>query len=377
MATKSDIAVIGAGIAGCSAAAALSASHRVTVFETESQPGYHSTGRSAAIFVQNYGTGLIRAITALAEPFFTNAPKGFAQNPLLTPRGLLRLGRNDQIDRLKALFDEMSADTAHLYWIDGAEAKARVPLLKKGIIAGGMANDRAQDIDVHALQNGYIRQIQNNGGQIITNAEVSKLAHKGGRWQIETRQGLHEADIVINAAGAWADVVAQMAGLAPLGITPCKRSAITFDAPDGVQVGDMQMVVDADEEFYLKPEGGRLMASPAEEEPTPPSDCQPSEMDVAICADRIMQHFEVDIRRIHSRWAGLRSFAPDREPVCGFDRAVPSFFWLVGQGGAGVQTAPALAQITADLVGGKNPKDIQLSDRFTALDLSPARFERD
>lgn len=374
MMTKFDVIIVGAGIAGCSVAAELSRHNSVLLLETEGHAGYHSTGRSAAIFAQSYGSSLIRAVTALAEPFYLSDPEGFSESPLLTPRGLLRLGRTEQMDRLNALYSEMSADTPSLRWIDAQEAEERLPLLKKGIIEGGFSNDDARDIDVHALQTGYLRLLKNSKGHFANNAEVVAIAKHGNGWEIKTREETYNAPVIVNAAGAWADHIAGLAGVKPVGIQPLKRSAITFDAPDGFDVMSMPMFVDADEEFYLKPEGGRLMASPADETPCPPSDCQADEMDVAVCADKIMQHFNVDIRRIHSRWAGLRSFVSDRDPICGFDPEQQGFFWLAGQGGSGVQTAPALAKIAADLVAGNNPENIKLSQNFTASDLSLARL---
>lgn len=367
-----DILVIGAGIAGVSAASELAAGARVALIEAEEQPGYHATGRSAAILAQNYGSRIIRALTAASEPFLADPPDGFGT--ILTQRGLMRIARPDQVDRLRTAYDEMSADSV-LEWVDAAGAEARVPILRAGHVAAGFINEAAADIDVHALLHGWLRRFRAAGGTLRTGTAATGLARRHGLWRVETTAGPLEADIVVNAAGAWADEVAALAGAEPVGLMPLRRTAITFDTPTGLDVAALPMVVDADEQFYLKPESGRLMASPADETPAAAADSRPEEIDIAVCVDRIQTAFDLDIRRIAASWSGLRSFVADRVPVCGYDSRVPGFFWLAAQGGYGVQTAPALAALTACLIlGGAQSRG------FGGLDpvrLAPARLQTD
>ncbi|WP_254919051.1 FAD-binding oxidoreductase [Oceanicola sp. 22II-s10i] len=367
-----DVAVIGAGIAGASVAAELARHMRVVLVESEAQPGYHATGRSAAILAQTYGNRLIRALTRASAGFFAAPPDGFAPQPLLSPRGLVRVATAAQVDDLRAMYDDLS-DTRHLAWLDAEAMQERVPLLRPGYAAGGFENVDAQDIDVHAMLTGYLRQFRQAGGTVMTGAPVLGLTRSGGRWEIETAAGQVAAGVVVNAAGAWGDWLAGLAGAAPVGLEPRRRTAITFAAPQGFDPARMPMVVDADEAFYLKPEAGRLMASPADETLSAPEDSRPEEIDIAICADRIQTAFDLEIRRIESSWSGLRTFAADRAPVCGYDPEVEGFFWLVGQGGYGVQTAPALSRLAAALVRREAPDHDILSSGVTVEDVAPGR----
>ncbi|MDF0603441.1 FAD-dependent oxidoreductase [Psychromarinibacter sp. C21-152] len=349
MADRFDILVIGAGVAGLSAAAALAGSARVAVLEAEDQPGYHATGRSAAILAQNYGNGLIRALTAASLPFFDTPPEGFAAAPLLSPRGLVRIARADQRPQLEAAFRDMAADTA-LRWLDADAVAERIPLLRPGYAAAGFENPDAADIDVHALMQGWQRQLTAAGGTVRTCAGVQRIARVNGEWLCDTPGGPVAAPILVNAAGAWADRVADMAGVARIGLMPLRRSAATFDAPEGVDLAGFPMTVDADEAFYMKPEAGRLLASPADETPAVPGDVRPEELDIAHAIDRVQTAFAVEVRHIRASWAGLRSFVADRAPVVGFDDGARGYFWLAAQGGYGVQTAPALARFAADSI---------------------------
>jgi len=367
-----DFAVIGGGIAGVSAAAELASHGSVVLIEAESQPGYHATGRSAAILAQTYGSAVIRALTRASAPFFAAPPEGFSDTPLLAPRGLVLVARPDQVEGLRAMFDEVRG-TARVDWVEGPALEAMVPLLRPGHAAGGFVNADAQDIDVHALLGGYLRLFRQRGGTVLTGAPVAAMRQDGG-WTLTAGESRIEAGIVVNAAGAWADRIAALAGAAPAGLTPRRRSAITFRPPGGVDVGAMPMVVDADEQFYLKPEAGRLMASPADETPSAPCDSRPEEIDIAICVDRITAAFDLEVRRIESSWSGLRTFAVDRAPLCGFDPEVKGLFWLAAQGGYGVQTAPALARLTAALATGSAP-DAEIAAAGLDLgDISPGRL---
>ena len=365
-----DIAVVGGGIAGISAAAELAAHARVVVLEAEAQPGYHATGRSAAILAQTYGSPVIRALTRASGAFFSNPPKEFGT--LLSPRGLLRVAREDQLDRLRAEFVSLE-DTNYLEWADRDEMQRMVPLLRPGYCAGGYRNADAQDIDVHGLLTGYLRQFRQRGGVLMTGAPVARIARSGQGWRLDTGAGSLAAGQVVNAAGAWADEFARMADVAPLDLAPMRRSAITFDPPAGMQLKTMPMIVDADEELYLKPEVAHLLASPADETVSPPTDARPEELDIAICVDRITKAFDLEVRRIESSWAGLRTFAADRAPVCGYDAHVPGFFWLAAQGGYGVQTAPALSRLAAALMQGRAPDAEIAAAGLTPELVSPGR----
>lgn len=375
MTANFDIIIIDAGIAGTSAAAELVAAGKsVALLEMESQPGYHSTGRSAAILAQTYGNSVIRKLTRASEGFFNRPPSGFTDHSLLSPRAILQIARTDQAGRLRQLFEDTN-ESGVLEWLE-EDALARVaPHLKPGYAICGCINRTAQDLDVDALLQGYLRKFRKGGGALKTGLTVSSLRLEGSKWKIETRQGELTATTVVNAAGAWAGEIGKLAGAMDMPITPLRRTAVVFDAPDGIDVSRLPMVVDGDEEFYLKPEAGRLMASPADEAPSPACDAQPEELDIAICIDRIKTAFDFDVRRIHSKWAGLRSFLPDRTPACGPDPNFPSFFWLAGQGGFGVQTAPAMARLACSMLTG-SPLDAELAATgFELHSILPSRLK--
>lgn len=353
-----DIAVIGAGIAGASLASALAPSARVVLIECEAQPGYHSTGRSAALFSETYGPPAIRALSRASSQFFKNPPLGFSEHPLLTARGVLMVAREDQADALAALHGELAPRSA-VRLLDGAETRRLVPLLHEGYAAGALFEEAAQDIDVHAVHHGYLRRFRAANGTLLTNCEVRGLARNAGHWIIETSKQTLRATIVVNAAGAWADKIAGLAGVEPVGLTPKRRTVLVVAAPEGCDPSPWPMAVDIEEAFYLKPDAGRLLISPADETPVAPCDVQPEELDVAICVDRIETAFDLQVRKIENKWAGLRSFVADKTPVAGYEPNVSDFFWLAGQGGYGIQSAPALARAAAALLRGKNiPADI-------------------
>lgn len=374
MAEIYDIAVVGAGIAGASAAAECAAlGARVVLIEAESQPGYHSTGRSAAILAQSYGSPVVRALTRASEDFFTHTPKGFTPRSLLSPRMLVRIARTDQLDGLRSLFEELSS-AYDLHWLAPHQIEKVAPILKKGYAAGAFINERAQDIDVHALHHGYLSMFKAHGGEIMLKSPVEKL-RAGPPWEITAGGKILQANTVINAAGAWAEELGAMAKTRPIGMIPRRRTAITIDAPTGFDPKDLPMIVDADEAFYLKPEAGKLLASPADESPSPPCDSQPEEIDIAICIDRIQSAFDIDVRRVESKWAGLRSFVPDRAPVVGFDPQIEGFYWLAAQGGYGVQTAPGIARIAAAQILKCLHHPAVLGSGLDLNDISPKRLE--
>lgn len=369
-----DFIVIGAGIAGASAAYELASDSKVIVLERESQPGYHTTGRSAALYTEVYGNRAIRAITSASRAFFEAPPEGFTEHPLLTPRGTLLIGRDDQEASLAMALDEGRRTVDAVTMIGANELAVKVPFLKPGYAKAAVWEPDARDMDVHAIHHGFLKGLRARGGKVITDAEVMGLSSEGGDWTVETRAGGFRAPVVINAAGAWADVIARMAGARTVGLVPKRRTAFTFDVPQGTHVEGVPAVIDVDETWYIKPESGRLLGSPADETPSEPCDAQPEELDLAIAIDRIEQAMSFGIGRLHSKWAGLRSFVADKTMVAGFARKTPGFFWLAGQGGYGIQTCPGMARIAADLARGRAfPSDV--ADRgVDASDLSPDRL---
>ncbi|MSO54589.1 MAG: FAD-binding oxidoreductase [Rhodospirillales bacterium] len=375
----SDVLVIGAGIAGASAAAEIIARRKgksgtVVLLEAEDAPGFHSTGRSAALYTETYGHRVVRALTKASRPFLERPPSGFTEHPILGQRGVLHIARADQRVYAERTYAECRDLAPGIRLIAEAEARALFPALRPGYVAIAVHEADAMDIDVNALHQGYLRRFRADGGTVVTGARVTRLERKDGRWRIGAGSDAHTARVVVNAAGAWGDVVAAAVGIAPLGLSPKRRTAITFDTPTGMDSRAWPMVIDAQEEFYVKPESGRLLASPADETPMDPCDVQPDELDIAITVDRVQQATTLEITTLRNRWAGLRSFFPDKVPVCGFDPRAEGFFWLAGQGGYGIMTSPALACLTAALITGEDvPADMQALG-LSVADLSPARF---
>ncbi|HEX7760373.1 MAG TPA: FAD-binding oxidoreductase [Caulobacteraceae bacterium] len=370
-----EFLVLGSGIAGASAAYELSKSAQVVVAERESAHGVHTTGRSAALYSAAYGNAVIRALTLASRAFYDAPPEGFADYPLLTPRGCLYIATKGQEEALARVEAAAAESGVAMRRLDGASARALCPILREDYLTAAVFEAEAMDIDVQALHQGFLRGTRAHGGEIRLEAEATGLERADGGWAVRFADGSEMlAAVVIDAAGAWADVVAGLAGVAPIGLTPKRRTALILEAPDGVTPGPWPAVIDADEQFYFKPEAGRILASPADETPSEPCDAQPEEWDIAVCVDRVQQAADLPVRRVLRSWAGLRSFVADRSPVIGFDDAAPGFFWLAGQGGYGVQTAPAAGQVAAALALGLDvPRDVA---RFgvTAAMLAPGRL---
>lgn len=367
-------AIVGAGIAGASAGYHLAAAGPALLLERESQPGYHSTGRSAALYTETYGNRVIRALTIASRPFFEAPPEGFAEHPLLTPRGTMIVARADQRAKLEAALAESKAIQPAVHGIDVARALALCPALRPGYVASALYEEDARDMDVHAIHQGFLRGFRAAGGRLVCDAEVLSLARTGDGWNIETRAGTFTADVLIDAAGAWADVLARMAGVKPVGLVPKRRTAVTIEAPAESDFRRWPAVIDIDEQFYWKPDAGQILLSPADETPVEPQDVQPEEFDVALCVDRVGRASTLAIRRVARKWAGLRSFVKDKTPVAGFAPDVPGFFWLAGQGGYGIMTSPAMGRIAAALAQGQAiPADIAARG-VSAADLAPGRL---
>ncbi|MBM3517556.1 MAG: FAD-binding oxidoreductase [Alphaproteobacteria bacterium] len=373
---RTDYLVVGAGIAGASVGYELATSGAVVVLERETMPGYHTTGRSAAIYTESYGNAIVRRLTVASRSFLIAPPAGFTEHPLLTPRGVLVFARPEDGERLAAALAEVRALVPSIHAIAPEEACRAVPALRRNCVGGAFLEPDAMDMDVHAIHSGYLRGLAARHGRVVTGAEVRGLTRVGGDWEVETGRGRFRAAVLVNAAGAWCDAVAELAQVTPVGLVPKRRTAITFDPPPGTAVRGWPFTVDVNETIYFRPEGGRLMASPADETPMPPCDVQPDELDVAITVDRLQQATTLDIRRVEHKWAGLRSFVADKTHVVGFEQKVPGFFWLAGQGGHGIQTAPAVARAAAALIRtGALPSDLDDAG-LTAAALSPVRLSR-
>lgn len=359
-------------MAGAGVAYELSAQASVLVLERESAHGYHTTGRSAALYIETYGNAAIRALTRASRAFFEAPPEGFCSYPLLTPRGCLTIGRADQA---QALASAMADAQGAMEPLNREAVLALVPSLRPGYVAAGLLEPTAMDADVEALHQGFLRGARQRGADIRLDQNVVAIARNTHGFVVTNANGsVFEATVLINAAGAWADVVARLAGAAPVGLQPMRRTAVIVDAPAGVDTRAWPAVIDVDEQFYFKPEAGRILASPADETPSDPCDAWADDMDVAVCIERVQAAADLPVQRIVRAWAGLRSFVADRSPVIGFDKAAPGLFWLAGQGGYGVQTAPAAARVAAALAMGEPlPADIA-AEGVSARDLSPARL---
>ncbi len=347
-----DIVVIGAGIAGSTAAAHVSPHRRVALIEAEDQPGYHSTGRSAALWIQNYGPQDVRELSRLSRAFFEAPPPGFTEVPLMRHRPVLFLANASQLAAMEA---ELAGGIG-LRAISPAEAAVLQPALRPGYAAAAAVEDDAFDMDVAAIHQGFLRMLRSNAGVLAVRSRAGRIEKKGGAWEVETVAGdVFVAPVVINAAGAWGDEVAGIAGVSPLGLLPCRRTAAIIDpAPHDPE--HWPMTIDICHGWYARPEARtRLLVSPADETLMHPHDVQPDELDIALGIDRMQQALDIAVRRVERAWAGLRTFTPDGSLAFGWDAAAERFFWSVGQGGYGIQTSPAAGRLVADLVLGRDP----------------------
>lgn len=368
-----DFILIGAGIAAASTGHFLAPHGRCVMLERESQPGYHSTGRSAAQFIATYGTPQVRALSRASEPFFQHPPEGFASAPLLTPRGLLTVAGADEMHHLHEAWDVLKAISPRGRWLGADEALAMVPALRSEKVSAAILEPDSFDMDVHAIHQGYLRGFRRAGGELVTDAEVTAIERVGDLWRVRTAAGgEYTAPVLINAAGAWCDAIAALAGVAPIGLVPKRRTAFTFAPPAGVDTAHWPLLLAADESFYMKPDAGALLASPVNADPTVPQDVQPEELDIALGLYAIETWTTLSPRPTHT-WAGLRSFVADGDLVGGFDANAPGFFWCAAQGGYGIQTSAAMGEACAALTRGL-PLPAHIADSgLTAAMLSPAR----
>jgi D-arginine dehydrogenase len=375
MVTTADIIVVGGGMAGASAAAHLAAHGRVILLERETQPGYHSTGRSAALFSETYGNRAIRILTRASRRFFETRADGLAEHAILSPRGALLYAMPGQMPALEALWAELAPLDPTIRRLGRAETGALVPALRSERVEAAIFEPGAMDIDVHELHQAYLRLLRRRGGRVVTDAEVAAMAYRGA-WTATTPAGDFTAPVIVNAAGAWADEIAALADLPPVGLVPKRRTALIVAPPPGRDIRAWPLAIDVGESVYFKPDAGRLLVSPADETAVLPCDVQPEEMDVALAIDRLMQATTITVRQVERKWAGLRSFVADKTPVVGFDPLAEGFFWLAGQGGYGIQTAEGMALCAASLVGeGRLPGVVTGLGLDTAA-LSAARFRR-
>ncbi len=342
-----DVIVIGGGIAGISLAGRLAGRARVTVLEREPVLAYHTTGRSAAMFTEAYDNERVRACTRESRPFYENPPPGFSEVPLLHPRIVLSIAQPHEEAELAERIAENPGIIAPL---EPADAHALMPLLREGRFSRFSIERSSADIDVGALFDGFRRMALRGGAEIITGQEVIAIEAHASGWTVRTGGGVFSAPIVVNAAGAWGGRIGTLAGLGDKGLQPLRRTAVMIAAPEGVDVSGWPTVMATGAQFYFKPDAGQILASPEDETPADPCDAQPEEIDVATIAHRIVEATTIAVRRISRRWAGLRSFTPDRTPLFAFDDAAQGFFWLIGQGGYGMQTAPSISACVADMI---------------------------
>ncbi|WPZ35968.1 FAD-binding oxidoreductase [Thalassobaculum sp. OXR-137] len=363
--TKADVIVIGGGIAGITAGACLARDLSVLVLEGESRIGYHATGRSAAILIRNYGNATLRALNLASAPFL-EAPQEVSDDSLLSPRGEMLVAGEDELPDLEAYVDGATG----MEILTGAQARELVPILRAEAIVKAAIEWDAQDIDVDRMLSGYARLLRRRGGVVETDVTVRDIRRESGHWKITSDRETYSAAIVINAAGAWAGGVGRMAGATDIALSPLRRTAAILPAPEAHDISRWPLFAPATEAWYAKPEAGKLLVSPADEDPVEPHDAWADDMVLAEGLDRFERAVDYTVSRVETSWAGLRTFAPDRTPVVGMDPGADGFFWLAGQGGYGVQTAPALSTLTAEMIlGGPT----SLKPEIVAA-LSPSRF---
>lgn len=365
-----DICVVGGGLAGLSAAAALAAIHKVVLVEREPHLGFHATGRSAALFAESYGNTEVRALTRASRDFYLAAN---GERPFTQARGVLFVATGEQREDLDSLHATLSAASPRVALLEPAAAMGLCPALRSDTLSAALLDPDARDIDVAAVVDYYARLFRSRGGRQHRDFEVTGLERSAEEWHIRSAGSRLRATIVVNAAGAWADEVARTAGIAATGLEPRRRTAVRVSAGPWT-VAQWPCVMDVSEKWYFRADAGALMLSPADETLSPPCDAQPDDYDVALAIDRVEAATQLIVDRPLSAWAGLRTFAADRTPVIGFDPGVPGFYWLAGQGGYGIQMAPAIAQLVAAQVAGLSlPPELAAAGVDEAA-LSPARL---
>lgn len=389
-----DILIIGGGIAGASLAwrlacdpayepaggpASTKGKRSIALLEAEDHPGRHATGRSAAFFSETYGNETIRALTTASRGFYETPPEDFSQAPLLEPCGALFLAREDQLASLESHYQSTKALAPSIEKHGPEFALSRVPILRPEAVAACVFEPESRAINVGGLLQGYLAGARRSGVDILTRRRVSGLTQQAGSWQVSAGAETFEAEIIVNAGGAWAGELGLEAGALDIGLTPMRRSVCVLDPQKlGGMKGDCArwpLVLDVDQGFYFKPDGAMIWLSPSEEDPSPPCDAAPDELVLAKAIDRFEQATSVTVRRIEHKWAGLRSFVADRTPVVGFDPLRPGFFWLAGQGGYGIQTSPAVSDIAAALITGQPVPQACVTTGVSLQALDPGRLK--
>jgi len=374
--TEADVIVIGAGMAGASVAYFLAPHARVVVLEREQHAGVHSTGRSAALFSETYGSAQVRALSRATRPFLERPPEGFAQHPILSPRGTVIIGNSEQADAVQAMYEEMAPLGDGVRMVDGAWLRNRVPVLRPEAAEIGLFEPGSADIDVNELHQGFLRALRARGGKLRVNVAIRSIERGPGHWFVDAGDESFRAPLLVNAAGAWVDEVAALAGVAPIGIQPRRRSAFLFQPPSDVDTTHWPFVMDVEETFYFKPDAGLLMGCPANADPVSPHDVQPEELDIAMGIHRIEEATTMTIRRPTRTWAGLRSFVADGDLVGGFAPGSNDFFWVAAQGGYGIQTSAAMGEACANLILGRALPEPLQDAGITADMLDPRRLSR-
>lgn len=371
-----DFLIIGGGIAGLSAAARLAHHGKVIVLEGEASLGYHSSGRSATFYHFGLGNGPVRALTACSRAFFETPPDDFASAPLCRPTPALFIAREDMVEALATMEAGMKVYTDTTSRVTLAEVEALCPIIKTGpgAVVEAVVDTGGRRLDADGLMQGYAKALKLAGGEVYIGQRIASVKREASNWTVTSEKGEQfAAPILINAAGAWADEFAAMAGVNPIGLQPKRRTIIQFDPPAGMNISDWPFVKAAVDEFYMIPESGRIMASPVDEVDSDPVDAAPEEYDLALAAWRVEEYTHLTVPRIAHRWAGLRSFVADRVLVAGFEAEAQGFFWLAGQGGYGLQTAPAMAACVESLLCGTAWSEELTAMGVTADTLSPGR----
>lgn len=368
--TQFDIIIIGAGIAGASIAAHLAENASVAILEMEDRPGYHTTGRSAASYEPNYGPKPILAFARASAAFFNAPPPGFADAPLLTKRNSLMLEPENQIENA----DKFLAEAESVEEISLAEIKQLWPIYREGYAKRGFLDSSSGDLDVDLIHRGYLKQFKARGGNLFLNCPAQKISRQGGHWHVTTAQGGFSAKTIVNAAGAWGDVVAGLAGVKAVGLVPKRRSIGVIPIAGHPDLMSWPFVVDAAETWYCKPQSGKMLVSSADATPVEPHDAFADDMAIAEGIERLMAATNVEVTRLEHSWGGLRTFAPDGSPVIGFDPSADGFFWLVGQGGYGILSAPALSRTAAAMVMHQPPPEDVLALGLDPAHITPKRF---
>lgn len=373
MPSSTDVLIVGAGIAGASLAAALAPHRAVLMIEAEDMPGYHSTGRSAAFWHETYGGPLVQPLSTASFGMLLDPPADFSEHSFLSPRAALNLGRRDEADAVDAFTAEFAAKGLGIQRVSGAEVERIVPHIRPEWSEAAYEG-ACSDIDVGALHAAYLRAAKRAGAQLATRSTLIGAQRTARGWKVQVGAETVHANVIVNAAGAWADTVARLCGAAPLGIQPYRRTVVQLRL--GIPVpASLPLVIHVGGSFYFKGESeGRIWLSPHDETPSDPCDAAPEEIDVAIAIDRLQQVVDWPIAAVERKWAGLRSFAPDRIPVFGADPRVPDFFWCAGQGGFGIQTSPAIGALLAAELGAPVPGGS--IGAVNATPFAPARFDR-